>query len=241
MIETLEAVQFFRSQGGFFGVEVREADIAIWCDEFMSIHARRPLADNIQGIDPRSSAWLFLAARILDPLLVVESGVWRGHSSWLLRQACPKAEMHSFDLNLGGLRHRERDIAYHENDWSLHRFGKVVAQRSLVFFDDHVSQARRVSESFARGFRFLVFDDNVPAGKAARAGWPPFPTIHMMFDAGLAPGQRISWETKGRKRSYTFRQEDVGGARALIEDHFVFPRTPCYLSMVRLSQGTKGD
>jgi len=32
-------------------------------------------------------------ARQLDPEVIIESGVWRGQGTWLLEQACPRAQI----------------------------------------------------------------------------------------------------------------------------------------------------
>jgi len=235
MIEAAQMVNFFKDKSGFFNRETSDNSISQCFAEFKDVYARRPISDNVGGIGLNSAAWLFLTAKIINPELIVESGVWRGQSSWLLRQACPAAEMHSFDVNLRRLLQRGENIAYHEQDWLRHRFGHVDPDRSLLFFDDHVNQARRVSESFARGFRFLVFDDSVPADKAACAGLPPFPTIHMLFDKEISFGERFSWQTnRGKTKYYKYREKDAFGAQALIETHFIFPGTPTYLTLVKL-------
>ena len=64
---------------------------------FLAVHGRRPLAENKGGSGLNDSLWLFLVARLLDPVLLVESGTWRGQSAWLFRQACPAAEIVTFD------------------------------------------------------------------------------------------------------------------------------------------------
>jgi hypothetical protein len=240
MIKTAQLVNFFLAKDGFFGLNVNAYDISRWFAEFKNVYARRPIADNVGGIGAGSSAWLFLTAKIVNPKLIIESGTWRGHSSWLLRQACPAAEIHSFDFNLQQLLHGGERVVYHEKDWTQHRFEHVDPERSLLFFDDHVNQARRVSESSARGFRFLVFDDNVPADKTEFVGLPPFPTIHMLFDEGIGFGQRFSWQTKlGKTQHYQYLEKDTAGAKSLIEKYFVFPGTPTGLSFVKLRKGVE--
>jgi hypothetical protein len=179
-----------------------------------------------------------MAARLLRLELVVESGVWRGHSSWLLRRACPGAEMHAFDLSLKNLAVRERDVVYHEQDWRRHRFPPADPRRKLAFFDDHVNQCRRVREAHARGFRYLILDDNMPARETARAGTPPFPTLQMLFDRTLSGGESFSWiGAGGRRMNYTYRRRDTHDAGRMIEAHLVFPGTACFLTFVRLRDG----
>lgn len=66
--------------------------------DFFALYPRRPVLDNSGGSGFNDSLWLFALARALRPELIVESGTHRGHSAWLFRQACPEAEIHSFDI-----------------------------------------------------------------------------------------------------------------------------------------------
>ncbi len=40
--------------------------------------------------------------RALNPEVIVESGVFRGLTTWVMRQACPQAEIFCFDPDLSG-------------------------------------------------------------------------------------------------------------------------------------------
>ena len=74
--------------------------------EFFEIFAGRPVKDNKGGSGFNDGLWIFAFARALEPEVIVESGVHKGHSTWLLRQACPDAEIHSFDVDLSHLVYR---------------------------------------------------------------------------------------------------------------------------------------
>jgi hypothetical protein len=94
--------------------------------------------------------------------LIVESGIWKGQSTWLLEQACPTANLVSIDLNLANRQYisdraiySDRDLS--EQDWS------GVTDRSLVFFDDHQNAYKRLQQCKWFGFRHVIFDDNYPA------------------------------------------------------------------------------
>ncbi|MCW8830770.1 MAG: hypothetical protein OQK32_04520, partial [Gammaproteobacteria bacterium] len=67
-------------------------------NDFVRIYKGRTVTDNSGGAGEYPSAWLFLMAALFNPKLIVESGVWKGHTSWLFRNACPNAEIHSFDI-----------------------------------------------------------------------------------------------------------------------------------------------
>ncbi|MSO65292.1 MAG: mismatch-specific DNA-glycosylase, partial [Alphaproteobacteria bacterium] len=86
-------------------------------DDFFRLYGERPVSDNEGGIKLADSLWLFVLARLVAPTFVVESGSHRGLSSWLLRQACPQATIHCYDVSFRSLAWRDGTIAYHEQDW----------------------------------------------------------------------------------------------------------------------------
>lgn len=184
---------------------------------FFALYDRRPVADNTGGSGFNDAFWLYLVARIANPVLVVESGTHRGLSAWLLKNAAPDAEVHTFDVSHAHLAHREPGVTYHETDWSAVDLHAVDPGASLAFFDDHINQARRIREAYERGFRLLLFDDDLMSWQLHATGHPPVPTVSMLFEDDVVPGEKIEYLRNGRPRSYTVRPEDTFGARRLVE------------------------
>lgn len=56
-------------------------------DEFSAIYADRPIQDNKGGMKAPHMFAVWFMTRKLSPDLIVESGIWRGQSTWLLEQA----------------------------------------------------------------------------------------------------------------------------------------------------------
>jgi hypothetical protein len=190
---------------------------------FFALYEERPVADNTGGSGVNDSLALFLVATLAAPRLIVESGVHKGHGTWLLRRACPEAAIHAFDIDLSGLVHRDPAARYHQGDWSSVALGPVDGAAGLAFFDDHVNQCRRVREAYERGFRLLVFDDNFPADQLYATGVPPVPTLAMLLDPELAPGTELAWLRRGKPRTYTYAAEDTYGAAGLVERVVALP------------------
>jgi hypothetical protein len=190
---------------------------------FFALIPSRPVVDNAGGSGFNDSLWLFALARALQPRLIVESGTHKGHSAWLFRQACPEAAIHSFDIAPERLQHRAADVAYHTGDWTECALEAGDPAHALVFFDDHISHARRLREAWSRGFRRLLFDDNFPAHSLYATGGPPLPTLAMITDPELAVGSEIGWARKGKTYRYTYSKTDEGGAAALIADYLPLP------------------
>lgn len=192
-------------------------------EEFFSIYVARPFRANQGGSGFHNAFWLFLFARTLAPVLIVESGVWKGHTSWLLRKACPNAVIHCFDLDLSRLETDSSTASFHGADWASYEFGDVDPSRAMVFFDCHVNHAHRIVEAKSKGFRHLIFDDDPPAHKLYGYGLPGVPTARMIADwdgGALGP---ISWTWLGKERSYEFDAADIERAKRLIACRHEFP------------------
>jgi hypothetical protein len=225
-------LQYFeRSTSRHFKVDSRK--IEAYTQDFVECFPQRPVEKNIGGGGIVPNYWLYIMVRILQPPRIIESGVFRGQTSWLLRQAQPNADIHSFDINLKHLQYRDETICFYQQDWMEVDIRENGEGNGLIFFDDHINQAMRVRQAYDRGFKWLVFDDNVPPDLISRIGIPALPSIGMLFDEGLKEGDTISWKLNEKEYSYTFNESDTHNARELISEYFVFP-TFTYLTLVRL-------
>ncbi len=191
--------------------------------EFFEIFPRRPVKDNKGGSGFNDGLWIFAFARALDPEVIVESGVHKGHSTWVLRQACPDAEIHSFDVDLSHLVYRDPKGSLDGRDWTEAALPRLDGRNGLIFFDDHIDQARRLREAFERGFRHLLFDDNLPVYNLYATGRPPVPTLEMIMDGRLEADTEIRWSRNGKTYRYVYREADARVVAPLIERYAVLP------------------
>jgi len=183
---------------------------------------------------------LFVAARALAPDVIIESGVFRGLTTWVLRKACPEARIFCFDAVFANLQHRDPAATYHEADWSGYDFGGLDLSRALAFFDDHIDQARRIIEAGERGLRHLVFDDNTAAHRIHAHGGPAFPTVDMVLADDL-PTEPVRWLRNGREFVYEVDASVIGAVRERVETvrnfddlHGVTGYSPARLTYVKL-------
>jgi hypothetical protein len=160
---------------------------------YREIYLAAPIVHNQYGLNFTSGLCLFVMVRCLGPKMIVESGVYKGLSSYLLASACPTATIHAFDPNLSEVAFASPGVTYHAHDWMDMEIACGPDGRGLGFFDDHQSQALRVVQAHERGFRHLVFDDSWPVEAVIGCGWPPLPSIDMVMDKSLSPGDSISW------------------------------------------------
>jgi hypothetical protein len=137
--------------------------------EFAAVLKHAPFQNKggLRGVSA-FALWWFL--RRLQPEVVIESGVWKGFSTWLIEQAVPDAEVFCFDpviplqsyLSLTmGRKYRSRRAHYSGHDFSCAAIPELIAGRKAVtFFDDHQNKWPRLLQSRAYGIRELIFDDN---------------------------------------------------------------------------------
>ncbi|KAH8514385.1 hypothetical protein H0E87_007277 [Populus deltoides] len=125
-------------------------DLLKGLEEFVPIYETRPIKNNIYGMGFDHSFGLWFIAKWLKPVLMIESGVFKGHSTWVLRQAMPDTPIISLSPRHPG-KYLKKGPAY-------------VDVEVLIFFDDHQNELKRVKQALNAGFRHLVFEDNYDTG-----------------------------------------------------------------------------
>lgn len=190
--------------------------------EFEKVYEQRPIKINQGGSRFHNCFWIFLFTKLLSPKLIVESGVWKGQTSWLMNQAVRDPKQYAFDINLKNLCIKEEGITYIEGDWSDYNFPNVIHEKSMCFFDCHINQAKRIKEAYDKGFKVLLFDDNPPIEILYAFGLPGLPTVDMLFE-DLNEGEIIKWIWKGKELEYIHRKEKTYNSKKYIDTYVVFP------------------
>jgi hypothetical protein len=166
--------------------------------------------------------WLFFLARLLQPKIIVESGVYHGSSLFTFKRAVPNAKIFAFDVNFGTLLSRLDGVDYREHDWSIDNV-RAQSTTDLGFFDDHINNCMRVRQAYDRGFRHIVVDDAPDVGEIHQFRFPALPSIAMIENDKWVDGDTVEWNWNGRRLRYTFRIADTFGAKELIEAAYRFP------------------
>ncbi len=141
-------------------------------DEFSDVMRRRPF-DNREGLRGVSAFALYYFLKRLQPAVVLEVGVWRGFSTWLIEQAVPDAEVHCFDpifflqryikRRALGTTYRSARATYRQEEFSCADLSDVIVpDKTVAFFDDHQWKMARVRQCRELGILDVVFDDNTP-------------------------------------------------------------------------------
>lgn len=133
--------------------------------KFATLYNTRPLGRKIGGMGFDHSFYLWFTLKNLQPNFIVESGIFEGHTTWLIKQACPDAQVISLDPR-ASFPQRFNGVTYLTGEnfsdfntipWGTYNFSP---EKSFVLFDDHQSGMRRALEAYAHGFGHIMFDDN---------------------------------------------------------------------------------
>ncbi|KAJ8452081.1 hypothetical protein Cgig2_016662 [Carnegiea gigantea] len=162
-------------------VEWTTKDLIKGLEEFIPIYETRPIKNNMYGMGFDHSFGLWFIARWLKPDLMIESGAFKGHSTWVLRQAMPDTRIisvtprHPEKYLRKGPAYVDQNCTYFAGkdfidfgnvDWKsvMSKHGVTDLTRVLVFFDDHQSELKRLKQALKAGFRHIVFEDNYDTG-----------------------------------------------------------------------------
>ncbi len=101
-------------------------EIIIDLYNFYEIYKNRPIQKNQGGMFFAHMFALHFILKKINPELVVESGIFKGQSSWLIENTLPKAKIISIDLNL-------KDM-YSGNCWGVPSFKVTDEDGSNPFY-----------------------------------------------------------------------------------------------------------
>lgn len=156
-------------------------DLLYALKEFVPIYHTRPIKNNMFGMGFDHSFGLWFITRWLQPELMIESGAFKGHSTWVLRQAMPDKPIisitprHPEKYLKKGPAYVDPNARYYSGkqfvDFGSFQWKSVMKEydisdqsKVLVFFDDHQNELKRLKQSLKAGFRHLVFEDNYDSG-----------------------------------------------------------------------------
>ncbi|MBT6136238.1 MAG: hypothetical protein HOH65_02085 [Rhodospirillaceae bacterium] len=186
--------------------------------EFEATYAARPTLDNEGGMMRYNAFWLFALVRMLRPSLIIESGTWKGLSSWLMAEAGSGsgARLVSFDIAEHPERIENDRVEYRLGDWSEDPEFRDLPPDALVVLDDHIPHLRRLGEVHARGGRLAFVDDDYPATALHATGSPPVPTVAMLTDERLTGDFECAWRRDGKLYRHLSTEADRSAGRGLI-------------------------
>lgn len=197
--------------------------------EFLPLYLARPIQDNAGGMGINHSFALWSILRKIKPKLFVESGVWKGHSTWIAELASPSTKIICFDLDFKVLEFKSRQATYIESDfqsydWAQRQKWGGDLSDSLIMFDDHQNVYERIKSAYFFGFKNIIIEDNFPVGEG-----DGYSLKHIFAAEGfISMQQSEKWKGSRRQQFQRARQEKFlrkfGAAQSRIVDKNPFDR-----------------
>ncbi len=144
------------------------------------------------GMGYNNGLFIYILICHFKPNVVLESGVWKGFSTYLIDNAIDhKSKIYCFDINLANREFLSTKAVYFESELS---FINNIDYKSVdfAFFDDHVSIYDRLKFCIKNKIELVVVDDDVSLTQVHTDGWPPIPTASMIFNYNSIP-KKFDW------------------------------------------------
>jgi hypothetical protein len=196
-------------------------------ERFFAAYLLAPYRSPVGGSRFNNLLWLHLLARVCRPTVIIDSGTYCGASAWAFAEARLEVPILSFDVDLTRVAKRCPGVQYIQADWTTYDLTKYDLSRALVYFDDHVDQARRLIEAAKRCVPMAIFDDDFPVtsfASMAHAG-AALPKLEFVLDDSLRGCKELEWSESGKRYRWDIPWQYLESARACIEKTERLPNT----------------
>jgi len=143
-------------------MQLNRNEIIYSLQEFYELYQRRPIQDNTGGMKSAHLFGTWYMMKQLNPEFIIESGVFKGQGSWILRQACPEASMVHIDP-VNRAEYWDESGLYITTDFLVNEWHPQ--ENIVVFFDDHQDCIPRMKRCQELGFKRMIFEDNYPVNQ----------------------------------------------------------------------------
>ena len=92
---------------------------------FKSLYKDRPVKENIHGMRFQHMLATYFILKKLNPSYVIESGVFKGQSTWLIENPLPNSEILSIDINLNQREYISKKVKYSNIDFKYQDFSNI--------------------------------------------------------------------------------------------------------------------
>lgn len=130
--------------------------------EFLTFYKNRPIKNNQSGMKIDHCYALFTLLKKIKPKYVIESGIWKGQTTWLIKNVLKNSKIFSIDIDLSQRDLIYKNVKYLEKDITKYNWSKLDKNKTLIIFDDHVCFSKRLNFIKKNKFKHIIFDDNLP-------------------------------------------------------------------------------
>ena len=132
--------------------------------EFRNLYEKRPIKNNKHGMQFQHMFATYFILKKFKPSFVIESGVYRGQSTWLIENTLPNTKILSIDIDLSQRVYVSKKAEYSNIDFKDQNFSNLPDD-TLVFLDDHVNHYERLKQAKFFNIKKIILEDNYPEDK----------------------------------------------------------------------------
>ena len=134
-------------------------DLLIELKKFCKLYKDRPIKDNKGGMRFEHMFATYFILKKVNPEVIIESGVFKGQSTWLIEKTLPNSKIISIDIDLSKREYISKKAKYSSLDFEYQDFSELPSN-TLVFFDDHVNHIKRIQQANYFKIKNIILEDN---------------------------------------------------------------------------------
>ena len=207
-------------------IKYNKSEVLKYINEFDYVFSKSPVKEHESGFGYNEGVFFFTILKIINPELVIESGVMKGFTTYLIDAATTDyCKILCYDINFNNKIFNSPKARYINSDIS--REVPIIKNlKTVALWDDHTSQLDRLKFSQKHKIEYNFFDDDLSLLNIHSDGWPPIPTISMLKDikSNDIKYDTINWVSRNRKGTAylkNFRNTDCINK---IKFHKIFPQ-----------------
>ena len=187
---------FLLEFGKSFGMLFEKKTLLKNIELYDQLFKNRPISDLTGGMGYNKGLILYILFCHYQPRVSIESGVWRGFTTYLIDNAIfEDSKLYCFDIDLSRNEFFSKKATYYENDITL--FSELdLSKVDIAFFDDHISIYERLKLCIENKIGIVILDDDLGLTQVHTDGNPPIPTASMIFNYEEIP-KKFEWVFNG--------------------------------------------
>ena len=208
-----------------FQLKYPKKNIIMYVEEYSKLFLKSPITDMNSGFGFNEGLFLFCLIKVTAPTLVIESGIMKGFTTYLIDAATDKkCLLKCYDISFENIQFKSKKAEYFNHDINRNP-PDLKGHKVLAFWDDHTSQLDRLEFSIKNDVKFNIFDDDLGFLNFHSDGWPPIPSITMLYEVkkNIIKTPKINWVSRGRKGEMWINEFANNNAIDSVRNHKVFP------------------
>ena len=200
-------------------------DINKYIDEYCEVFQKSPIKELGSGFGFNEGLFLYCIIKVINPNLVIESGIMKGFTTYLIDAAVSNnCKLKCYDISFENIEYKSKKANYFQQDINQDP-PNLKNKKVLAFWDDHTSQLDRLEFSIKNKIKFNLFDDDLSFLNFHSDGWPPIPSISMLFDLKnkIITKSIFEWVSRGRKGKIWLENIKKRNEINQIKTHNLFP------------------